>query len=214
MVAPIVLSACGPTPEPQVIVETVVVEQTRVVEVEGTPQTIVETVQVEVTVPPPPTAEQLARAAALKRFNRLTIYLPVGLIVFVWLVLVLALLWLTVFGQWANISPTQLAYYRNLVRGIADISLIVFFTLLLILGMIPIILTAALVKRQRERRALRPAGVRPLPLMWRMENLILSIQQAIAGVLPMIARPVTNLHAAAAYVRALFIEIKKILTRS
>lgn len=164
--------------------------------------------------PPPPTAEQLARAAALKRFNRLTIYLPVGLIVFVWLVLVLALLWLTVFGQWANISPTQLAYYRNLVRGIADISLIVFFTLLLIVGMIPIILTAALVKRQRERRALRPAGVRPLPLMWRLENLILSIQQAIAGVLPMIARPVTNLHAAAAYVRALFIEIKKILTRS
>jgi len=57
MVAPIVLAACGPTPEPQVVVETVVVEQTRVVEVEGTPQTIVETVEVEVTAPPQPTAE-------------------------------------------------------------------------------------------------------------------------------------------------------------
>ncbi|RPI48861.1 MAG: hypothetical protein EHM56_13185, partial [Chloroflexi bacterium] len=57
MVAPIVLAACGPTPEPQVVVETVVVEQTRVVEVEGTPQTIIETVQVEVTAPPQPTAE-------------------------------------------------------------------------------------------------------------------------------------------------------------
>jgi hypothetical protein len=44
MIAPIVLAACGPTPEPQVIVETVVVEQTREVMVEGTPQTIVETV--------------------------------------------------------------------------------------------------------------------------------------------------------------------------
>jgi peptide/nickel transport system substrate-binding protein len=57
MIAPIVLAACGPTPEPQVVVETVVVEQTRVVEVEGTPQTIVETVQVEVTAPVQPTAE-------------------------------------------------------------------------------------------------------------------------------------------------------------
>lgn len=164
--------------------------------------------------PPPPTAEQLARAAALRRFNRLTIYLPVGLIIFIWLVLVLALLWLTVFGQWVNVSPTQLAYYRNLVRGIADISLIVLFTLMLILGTIPIVLTAAVVKRQRERRALRPAGVRPLPIMWRLENLVVTIQQAITGVLPMIARPVTTLHAGAAYVRALLIEIRKILTRS
>ncbi|HSJ53671.1 MAG TPA: ABC transporter substrate-binding protein, partial [Anaerolineae bacterium] len=57
MVAPIVLAACGPTPEPEVVVETVVVEQTRVVEVEGTPQTIIETVEVEVTAPPQPTAE-------------------------------------------------------------------------------------------------------------------------------------------------------------
>jgi peptide/nickel transport system substrate-binding protein len=57
MIAPVVLAACGPTPEPQIVVETVVVEQTRVVEVEGTPQTIVETVQVEVTAPVPPTAE-------------------------------------------------------------------------------------------------------------------------------------------------------------
>jgi peptide/nickel transport system substrate-binding protein len=56
MIAPIVLAACAPT-EPEVVVETVVVEQTRVVEVEGTPQTVVETTVVEVTVPPPATAE-------------------------------------------------------------------------------------------------------------------------------------------------------------
>ena len=59
MVASLVLAACGATPEPaepEVIVQTVVVEQTREVIVEGTPQTVVETVQVEVTVPPEPTA--------------------------------------------------------------------------------------------------------------------------------------------------------------
>jgi len=44
MLAPMILSACGPTPEPQVIVETVVVEQTKVIEKEGKVETIVETV--------------------------------------------------------------------------------------------------------------------------------------------------------------------------
>jgi peptide/nickel transport system substrate-binding protein len=53
MVATIVLAACGATPEPQVIVETVVVEQTKIVEVEGEEKTVVETVveTVEVEVP-------------------------------------------------------------------------------------------------------------------------------------------------------------------
>jgi len=62
-----ILSACGPTPEPQVIVETVVVEQTRVVKEAGEDRTVVETVVVEVEkevtpvppteVPPTPTPE-------------------------------------------------------------------------------------------------------------------------------------------------------------
>ncbi len=55
MIASVVLAACGPTPTPQVIIQTVPVEVTKVIEVAGTPQTIVETVQVEVTVPPSPT---------------------------------------------------------------------------------------------------------------------------------------------------------------
>jgi len=52
MVASLVLAACGATPAPatpEVIVQTVVVEQTREVIVEGTPQTVVETVVVEQT---------------------------------------------------------------------------------------------------------------------------------------------------------------------
>jgi peptide/nickel transport system substrate-binding protein len=57
MVAAFVLAACGPTPEPIVEIQTVVVEQTKVVEVAGTPETIVETVvetvEVEVTAAVP-----------------------------------------------------------------------------------------------------------------------------------------------------------------
>lgn len=63
MIAPIVLAACGPTPEPEIIVETVVVEQTKIVEGETVVETVVETVEVEkevvveVTAPPPPPTE-------------------------------------------------------------------------------------------------------------------------------------------------------------
>ena len=56
MIVAVVLAACGPTPEPQVVIETVVVEQTRIVEKEGEVQTVVETVvetvEVEVTAVP------------------------------------------------------------------------------------------------------------------------------------------------------------------
>jgi peptide/nickel transport system substrate-binding protein len=51
MIAPIVLAACGPTPEPEIRVETVVVEQTRVVTEEGEEVIKVETVVVEKEVP-------------------------------------------------------------------------------------------------------------------------------------------------------------------
>ncbi len=44
MIAPVVLAACGGAPEPEVMVQTVVVEQTKIVEVAGESQTIVETV--------------------------------------------------------------------------------------------------------------------------------------------------------------------------
>jgi peptide/nickel transport system substrate-binding protein len=70
VIVSMVLAACGPTPEPEIqtVVETVIVEQTRIVEVEGEIQTIVETVietvevevekevQVEVEVTPVPEA--------------------------------------------------------------------------------------------------------------------------------------------------------------
>jgi ABC-type transport system substrate-binding protein len=60
MIAPIVLVACGPTPEPEIItqIETVVVEQTKVVEVAGETVTEVETVVVEVTAVPEPEPEE------------------------------------------------------------------------------------------------------------------------------------------------------------
>ncbi|MBN1135585.1 MAG: ABC transporter substrate-binding protein [Anaerolineae bacterium] len=53
MIVPVLLGACGPTPTPQVIVQTVPVEVTKIVQVEGQPVTVVETQIVEVTAVPP-----------------------------------------------------------------------------------------------------------------------------------------------------------------
>ena len=50
MIVSMLLAACGPAPEPEVVVETVVVEQTKIVEVAGEEKTIIETVEVEVEV--------------------------------------------------------------------------------------------------------------------------------------------------------------------
>jgi len=50
MIAPMLLSACGPTPEPEVIIQTVPVEVTKIIEQEGEVVTIIETQVVEVPV--------------------------------------------------------------------------------------------------------------------------------------------------------------------
>ena len=58
MLTPLIITACGPTPEPVVVIETVPVEVTRVIKEEGEERTVVETVIVEVAkevTPLPPT---------------------------------------------------------------------------------------------------------------------------------------------------------------
>jgi len=57
MIAPVILAACGPTPEPIKVFETVPVEVTRIETVAGTPRTIVETVIIEKEVTPTPLPE-------------------------------------------------------------------------------------------------------------------------------------------------------------
>ena len=61
MIAPIVLAACGATPEPETIIQTVVVEQTKIVVEEGEEVTIIETVEVEVPAEPAEVTSASAR---------------------------------------------------------------------------------------------------------------------------------------------------------
>jgi peptide/nickel transport system substrate-binding protein len=60
MIAPMLLAACGPTPEPEVIIQTVEVEVTKIVEKEGEKVTVIETVVEEVVVEVTVAAEEPA----------------------------------------------------------------------------------------------------------------------------------------------------------
>jgi hypothetical protein len=79
MIAPMVLAACGPTPEPpppETIIQTVEVEVTKVVEVEGEEVTVVETVVVEkeVTAEPQPEPTEEPPAPAEPQTYRMGIF--------------------------------------------------------------------------------------------------------------------------------------------
>ncbi len=160
-----------------------------------------------------PTPEQLARAAALRRFNRRNVYLPVAIISLLWFVTLFAMLWVTVIGSWFGLD-TQQEFYRELFRGVADIVLIVLFGFWFLIGMVPLTAFGFGWSKWRTWRNQRPPGPKPLPIMWRIENMVVLAGDKVAMTLPLIARPVILAYGIAGFVRASFIEVKKILTRS
>lgn len=163
--------------------------------------------------PPEPTTEQLARRKALRGFNRRTIFLPMAIIAFIWLVIVAAMIWLAVVGEWFG-ATTDSESFRLLLSGVADAVLIVLFSFWFLLGMIPIGVTGYVWLQLRERRKRRPPGPDPLPIMWRIENVVVMISDRVMAFLPYLARPIVLLYGVASYIRALFLEVWKIITRS
>lgn len=163
--------------------------------------------------PPGPTAAQLERLAARKRFNRLYVYLPAGIVVLVSLGVVLALLWLTVVGDWFAVDTNQ-EYFRVLTSGIADALTVLFIAPMLLLCAIPIAIPIGLAIYRRQQKKVAPVGAPQLPLLWRVENRLVSFQRTLnEKVLPRVAQPIASAYAAAAYVRTFFQQLRKIISR-
>lgn len=157
-----------------------------------------------------PTAEQEARAAHLRRFNRLTIYVPLALVALAWIALIVTLLWLSVAGEWFAMETDQ-ANYRQLFSALADIVTILALAPLLLLCALPPVGAIGLVVYRRQRKADASPAAPSLPLFWRIENFVIAAHDRIAAVLPRLAHPVINAHATAAFVNRFVIEIKKII---
>lgn len=151
-----------------------------------------------------PTAVQIDRAAALRRFNRLYVYLPLGFFSLVALVLVGLMLW-------GALSPSVVGT-REFASGLAD--------LVIILTIMPLMLLCALVPAAalglvayRRQQPQRDYG-RFQTLLWRLDSLVVKSQQAAEKAMPKVANPVIRGHAFISYWRTLFRQIKNIITRS
>ncbi len=158
-----------------------------------------------------PTQEQLARRKRLRRFNRLVVYLPVGITALAWIVLILGLFWLTVAGGWFAMD-TNAAYYRGLASGVADTFTIIMLAPLLLLCALPPVAVIALVV-YRRRKSADPEDRPSLPLFWRIENIVVSVQDRTKTHLPKVASPVISAHATAAFLNRFLIELKQIISQ-
>lgn len=121
-----------------------------------------------------PTAEQLARAGALRRFNRLYVYVPVGLVTAVVLLTSLYLLYLALF------PPTEDTYL--FLSGLADFVLIMMLLpVVLIFGLVMTAVIGGYIYynffMDESERPIPPAPPygRVRTLLWRIDSLLLLI---------------------------------------
>lgn len=145
-----------------------------------------------------PSPAQLERAAALKRFNRLYVYLPLAVFSVAGLVLIGLLLW-------GTLSPNIMGT-REFVSGLAD--LIVIFTvlpLLLLCAIVPAAYIGLVVYRRQQPK--QEHG-RFQTLIWRLDSLVTKTQEKTTETMPKVALPVIKGHSWMAYLRSLIINIK------
>lgn len=161
---------------------------------------------------PVPTADQIARKAARKRFNRLYVYLPLGIIALVWLLLIVGLIWLTVAGRWFHVDTSQ-EYYRSLVSGVADAFLVLMLLPFMIVCAVPPVAAIGFVVWRHRRQKAQPDSYGKLPLFWRLDNVVTRVRSAAAASTPKLANPVITVHSTASYLRTLLQEIRKTFSR-
>lgn len=158
--------------------------------------------------PPEPTAEQLARLRARHSFRNRFIYGPMVLITLLWLVGLVVLFWLV-------LAPGEdIARYREVISGVADVVTILFITPWLVVCALPIVGAVGLVVYRRQRKPEQTPEVASLPLFWRVENIISKVQYRLDNqILPKMAQPVITAYGLVAFVRTLLNEIKEIVSR-
>lgn len=151
-----------------------------------------------------PTPVQLEREAALRRFNRLFVYLPIGIAVIIALLVIGLLFWVTL------IQPGEDS--RETVSGIASSVVILASIPMTIICAIPSVLFIVVFFQGRKK------GMAPIKriqtIFWRIDSLVLRLQSAVNEYTPKVANVIVKPHAAVAYVRNLFNQFINLFKRS
>jgi len=144
-----------------------------------------------------PSAEQTERAAKLRRFNLLYVYLPIGLISAVTIVTVAILLIVAIVQP----SVESLLW----LSGLADIALVIAMLPIIVIGAV-IIALIGYTFTQARRREMAPIR-QSQRLLWRMDNVVGRLRVRTDDVAAVIAQPFFKVHGAMAYVRTLATQI-------
>jgi hypothetical protein len=157
-----------------------------------------------------PTAAQLARAAATKRFTRLYVYLPIGLGTAVVAILSLYLLYLALF------PPSEDTYL--FLSGLADfiavlwlIPVVLIFGLLLAAGIGGYIYYWYVLDEAERPIPPAPKHGRIRTLLWQLDSLLVRIFPLVLEAERRITRPLIRIHAWFAYLGAWVNNFKKFI---
>lgn len=150
-----------------------------------------------------PTAEQLERAKARRRFNLLFIYLPLTIAA----IGVVTLVVLMVIGVLNPMPETS----RGFVSGLADLIIIlVTLPLALVCGAVPLGLGGYLIHRRRQKPAPPVQTGEPAPaygrlqrLFWKLEDLIVKSRGKSDEIMPKVAQPLIRGNAFFAYIETM-----------
>ena len=170
--------------------------------------------QTETKSPYRPNAKQIARVAAMRRFNWLYVYTPLltGSLIF------LALIGIMFWGVFSpQVEGTQL-----FLSAMADVVIILISLPLIMLGLLAPIALGGIIFYNYNKRKERKESLDPDPvvagklqrLIWQLDSFLDNVYAKISDVLPKIANPIIQLNSLLAYLETIIKRIKKIITRS
>jgi hypothetical protein len=149
------------------------------------------------------TLEQEERAKEIRRFNQLFVYTPITLLSLISLAIIVLLLYFV-------INPPNNETYAT-ISGIADAVVIMgVFPLIIISGVLLFLIFSIWVRSRRR-------GIAPVrgtqKFLWRVSWALDDVYLITKRVTERIANPFISIHAFAAYIRRLFLQLSGLLKR-
>jgi hypothetical protein len=158
-----------------------------------------------------PSSEQLERERQLKRFNRLNIYLPVGIASF----FAIGLLMLMLVGIFAP----GLVGAEAFLSGLADTILVLWMLPMTVLCAIgPIAYLAYLINRRQRRSLLPPDSPllrhsRVQMALWRAQNILDRVERTAESSSERIVQPLIDATVRAAYMQSWLDQVARLIRR-